>query len=64
MAYWDPTVKLTVPEDEFRVAAVGLVRSCALVCREDRCRPTHWQCRRSDIDRLNADVCARSIHPI
>jgi hypothetical protein len=33
------TLKLTVPEDEFRVAAIGRVASCARVGRKIRCRP-------------------------
>jgi len=37
----DPTVKLTVPENEFRVPTIGLVSAYSLVGREDRCRPTH-----------------------
>jgi hypothetical protein len=40
-----PTVKPTVPEDEFCVATIGLVSSYALVCREDRCRPTRADSR-------------------
>jgi hypothetical protein len=36
----DGTLNLTVPEDEFRVAALGRVASSALVGRKDSCRPT------------------------
>ena len=46
-----PTVKLTVLEDEFRVAT-GLVSSYALVGREDRRRLTRTDSRRSERYRL------------
>jgi hypothetical protein len=31
-------LKFTVPEDEFRVAAIGWVALCAVVGRKDRCQ--------------------------
>jgi hypothetical protein len=46
------TVKLSVLEDEFRMATVGRVASCALVGWKIRCRPAPPIAPACDIDRL------------
>ena len=65
MAVHGGTLKLAVLEDEFRMASVGRVASCALVGRKIRMSPQHPSVAPAcDFDRLEFPSLASTTQPV